>query len=261
MHHDFPEFLAENHFQLLDSVPQHCTQMRNLIISAPASAYPELPDPLVHGLKIDRLEGVQRSPIIHVDVRKILDDFEVRNAVDDIIQGVDDSDSGVDKVCRAVQKPHRAVTGLGYAPIQVNDTLLNAMLLYIVHQDEMPDRRRAPIFTANSRQAFLMDRLMEKLSPEARYYFIGAIANQLRYPNSHTVYFCYALFHLFRAGQNDQMSSDIQMQIMRVLMERYVAHRPHPWGLIVALLELFKNRDYRLWDLPFMKALPDVSRL
>lgn len=259
LHHDFPEILVENHFQLLNSIPPHCTQMRSLIISAPASSYPELPDPLVHGLKIDRLEGIQHAPVVRTNAGAILEDFEVKDAVDDIIQGLDSFDSGIKNIIHAVQNPPKTATGMGFVPLRVNEILLNAIVLYIVQQAEASDNQRVPKFTSNSRQALLMDCLMERLAPEARYHFVGAIVNQLRYPNSHTAFFCYSLFHLFRPNHGGPLSSDIQMQIIRVLMERFIVHRPHPWGLIVAILELFKNREYRLWDLSFMKALPDVS--
>lgn len=39
--------------------------------------------------------------------------------------------------------------------------------------------------------------LIVDLDTEGRYLFLNAIANQLRYPNTHTHYFSFILLHLF----------------------------------------------------------------
>ena len=67
--------------------------------------------------------------------------------------------------------------------------------------------------------------------------FLNAIANQLRYPNSHTHYFSCALRSLF-AKTNAEA---IQEQITRVLLKRLIVNRPHPWGLLITFIELIKN--------------------
>jgi CCR4-NOT transcription complex subunit 1 len=54
---------------------------------------------------------------------------------------------------------------------------------------------------------------------------------------------------------------EIQETITRVLLERLLVHRPHPWGLIITLLEILKNPTYTFWDLPFVKAAPEVRNL
>lgn len=259
LHHDFPEFLVEWHFQLLGSIPQHCTQMRSLILSASIFPYPDLPDPLVQGLKVDQLEESRKSPVIRADIAGILQDTGIRQLTEDFVRGASTGSSAVSAIARALETSPRSVTGMGFTPIHANDKVINALVLYLVQHAEMLSSENSLTFSPTSAEAHLMAALMEHLSPEARYHLISAIANQLRYPNSHTLYFCHALFHLFRPGQNDQESTDVQMQIIRVLMERFIVHRPHPWGLMVALLELVKNRQYGLWDLSFMKALPDVS--
>lgn len=49
---------------------------------------------------------------------------------------------------------------------------------------------------------------------------------QLRYPNSHTHYFSCTLLYLFAEANQEA----IQEQITRVLLERLIVNRPHPWG-------------------------------
>uniref|UniRef100_A0A2C9M1C2 CCR4-Not complex component Not1 C-terminal domain-containing protein n=1 Tax=Biomphalaria glabrata TaxID=6526 RepID=A0A2C9M1C2_BIOGL len=58
----------------------------------------------------------------------------------------------------------------------------------------------------------IFQNLAVNLDTEGRYLFLTAIANQLRYPNSHTHYFSCALLYLFRQA-NDQT---IQEQITRL---------------------------------------------
>ena len=72
IHHDYPEFLAENHFRFCNSIPMHCTQLRNLIVSAYPSVILEMPDPFSAGLKVDRIEDVRQAPIIRADIENIL---------------------------------------------------------------------------------------------------------------------------------------------------------------------------------------------
>ena len=66
--------------------------------------------------------------------------------------------------------------------------------------------------------------------------FLNAIANQLRYPNNHTHYFSCVLLFLF-----ETCGEVVQEQITRVLLERLIVHRPHPWGLLITFIELIKN--------------------
>ena len=104
-----------------------------------------------------------------------------------------------------------------------------------------------------------MARLVKDFNPEAKFHFISAIANQLRYPNTHTHFFSYALLHLLGPPNDDDEVLEIQQIITRVLLERLLVHRPHPWGLITTLLEILRNPIYGFWDLPFVKAAPEVS--
>ena len=45
-----------------------------------------------------------------------------------------------------------------------------------------------------------------------------------------------------------------------VLLERLVANRPHPWGLLITFLELVRNPNLKLWSREFMSISPDVKR-
>ncbi len=103
--------------------------------------------------------------------------------------------------------------------------------------------------------------LVAELSAEARYYFLGAMVNQLRFPNASTQYFSQALLEIFGHDLSDPEATDVRQQITRVLLERLVGYWPQPWGLMITVAELIKNEKYQFFDLPFIKAAPDVSQL
>lgn len=254
LHHDFPEFLAENHFRLCNTIPAHCTQLRNLVLSAYPSSILELPDPFTAGLKVDRLDEIRKAPPIQGDVIATLRRGNITGIIHNALRSSEISDETVHHIIEAVgSEPGESRQS------QPDASLLHALVLYIGQTAiSAAGAKPGPSYNPESAQASLMSKLAKELDPEARYYFIGAIVNQLRYPNSHTHFFSYALLYLFGNDLNDQQESDIRQQITRVLLERLIVHRPHPWGLIITLLELLKNPMYLFWELPFIKANPEV---
>ncbi|MES1917405.1 MAG: CCR4-NOT transcription complex subunit 1, partial [Cercozoa sp. M6MM] len=92
---------------------------------------------------------------------------------------------------------------------------------------------------------------------EGRYYLFNAIANQLRFPNSHTHFFsCLALW-LFHTSPKQVLRE----QLTRVLLERLVVQRPHPWGLLITFIELIKNQRYDFWSHDFVTSSPRLNSL
>ncbi|KAL9004804.1 MAG: hypothetical protein Q9188_002395 [Gyalolechia gomerana] len=252
LHHDFPEFLAENHYRLCNAIPSHCTQLRNLVLSALPSSFVEVPDPFRAGLKVDRLDEVRRPPRIGGGTLALLLRAHIKDILDDVIGGTSASEETVQLVASACGPFQSSLNG-------VDAQLLHAIVLYLGESAiDVANQKGGPAFDNTSPQATFITKLAKELHPEARYHFLSSITNQLRYPNSHTHYFGYALLHLFGYDLADQQESDVRQQITRVLLERLIVHRPHPWGLIVTLLELLKNPAYMFWDLPFIKAAPEA---
>lgn len=252
LHHDFPEFLTENHYRLCNAVPSHCTQLRNLVLSAFPSSFAEVPDPFTAGLKVDRLEEIRRAPRIGGNTLAPLVRAHIKDVLDSVINGGNTSEEAVQAVATACGPSQSSPDG-------VDSQLLHAIVLYLGQSAiHAASQKGGPNFDNTSPQAIFMARLAKELHPEARYHLLSSVTNQLRYPNSHTHYFSYALLHIFGNDQADQQESDVRQQITRVLLERLIVHRPHPWGLIITLLELLKNPAYMFWDLPFIKAAPEV---
>ena len=255
LHHDFPEFLAENHYRLCNTIPPHCTQLRNLVLSAFPSSILELPDPFTAGLKVDRLDEIRKAPTIAGDIMGPLHEGNLKDIIDDALNSSSIPDKNITQIVEVINELTE-----GSSALQLDTALPHAIVLYIGHSAISPSSgKNGPSFIPESPQASFMSKLARELQPEARYFFLSAIANQLRYPNSHTHFFSYTLIHLFGNDLADQQESDVRQQITRVLVERLIVHRPHPWGLIITLLELIKNPNYMFWDLPFIKANPDVS--
>lgn len=64
----------------------------------------------------------------------------------------------------------------------------------------------------------IFQNLAVDLDNEGRYLFLNAIANQLRYPNSHTHYFSCALLYLFVEANSEAIQvliSDLIIYFMR----------------------------------------------
>jgi CCR4-NOT transcription complex subunit 1 len=47
----------------------------------------------------------------------------------------------------------------------------------------------------------------------------------------------------------------------KVLLERFIVHRPHPWGALVTFIELLHNTKYDFWSKDFIRVAPEVTLL
>jgi len=239
--HDFPEFLCKYHFQLCDVIPSSCIQMRNLMLSA----FPRnmrLPDPFTPNLKVDLLPEISESPRIVVDFNASLMGLQVPlNTYLSMRQPA----NFLSELPAKLLLPQSEAIGAG---TRYNVPLTNAMVLYIgmnaIHKGQAIPME-------------MFQQLVHDLDAEGRYILLNAIANQLRYPNSHTHYFSCVLLFLF-AESNVEI---VKEQITRVLLERLIVNRPHPWGLLITFIELIKNPRYQFWSHAFTRCAPEVERL
>lgn len=253
LHHDFPEFLADYHFQLCNVIPNGCMQLRNLVLSAYPTSILELPDPFSDGLKVDRLEDIKRAPNVVNDVVKVLEKSGCSEILDSSIQVSGLKEEPVQKLLEMLPSSKNFNENTDIA-------ILHALVLYVGQKavSATGTSNSGPSFSVNGPYSTLLCRIATALDVVPRYFFLGAIVNQLRYPNSHTWFFSSTILSLFGTGNHDQQRVDIRHQVTRVLLERLVVHRPHPWGLIIVLLELMKNGSHAFWDQPFVKGNPEV---
>ncbi|KAI5811611.1 CCR4-Not complex component, Not1-domain-containing protein [Peziza echinospora] len=255
LHHDFPEFLAQYHFLLCEVIPPKCVQLRNLILSAYPHATSDVPDPFRPNFKAEHLAEMRISPRISGDVFRAIRECGLLDILQDASASPILSEGIMKLIIEACESPSKSAPGLDYG---VNLPVINALVLYIGMS--AVDRYNGEEYELQSMPASILMRLGFDLSIKARYFLLTAIANHLREPNSHTGFFSVVLLGLFNQSQGHQCEMDIRQQITRVLLERLIVHRPHPWGVIITLLDLIKSRKYEFWNLDFVKNSPEVGR-
>ncbi|XP_022732983.1 CCR4-NOT transcription complex subunit 1-like isoform X3 [Durio zibethinus] len=262
--HDFPEFLCDYHFTFCDMIPPSCIQMRNIILSA----FPRnmrLPDPSTPNLKIDLLPEIREPPRILSEVASALKAKQMKADVDEYLKTRPQGSSFLTELKRRLLlSPSEAAS----AGTRYSVPLINSLVLYVGMQAIQQLQSRVPHAqsTANTvpMTVFLVSaaldiflNLIGDLDTEGRYLFLNAIANQLRYPNNHTHYFSFILLYLF-AEANQEI---IQEQITRVMLERLIVNKPHPWGLLITFIELIKNPRYNFWNRSFIRCAPEIEKL
>jgi len=78
---DYPDFLSDFHFNFVNSMPDHCIQLRNLILySYPANI--QQPDPFLKHLKIDKLSEIKQNPRILSNYDNYLSLMNLREDLD-----------------------------------------------------------------------------------------------------------------------------------------------------------------------------------
>lgn len=272
---DCPQLFIEYHYVLCKHIPSSFVQIRNLVLSA----FPEkmvLPDPLTQGLKVDRLPEIKEIPIFAVDPTDDMQRLGLKKLVDLYIKSA--SPAVLKGIASGFKLPSpKADSGLGFDIVTQDATAFNTFVFYIgikavsgekektnasssANSDEEPLAQ----FNRDSPYLALLSNLLLKLDVEGRYFLCEAMANQLRYPNRHTHFFSCVILSLFGnygTGVLGSSKVDIRHIITRVLLERIICNRPHPWGLMITFTELLKNSNYKIFDLPFTKSTPEIERM
>ncbi|KAF2724551.1 Not1-domain-containing protein [Polychaeton citri CBS 116435] len=242
LHHDFPDFLVENHIYLNAAVPRSCTQLHNIVNSAtPLSRVGAQPDPFTPGLKINRLDNIRDPPTTQIDVTKIMEDAKIASAVEAFVSGEGSADH-INTILSSIDEGDS--TG--------NVFLVNALILWIGYKATAT----SSVFSAASGAAKVIDRLTRDGSAALRYQIVGAMVNQVRYANSHTHWFSTALQHFFNTG-----NTEMQETIIRALVERLIQPRPHPWAVILLVIEIIKNHGPEIFAQPWLKSAPQVESM
>ncbi|CAO3574719.1 unnamed protein product [Mortierella alpina] len=295
--HDFPEFLCEYHFAFCDVIPHSCVQLRNLILSA----FPRnmrLPDPFTPGLKVDLLPEIHEPPRVLSDYTSSLT-ISLKRDVDTYLK-TRERGKFMESLCEILAINPDSLD-LYSGGSKYNVSMMNSLVFYVgiqgiaqlhdnikilsdSHDEDCNNNGKGTedssstgkadsnetVDTAWSQEASsqlslivetasmdIFQKLLVALDAEGRYLFLSAIANQLRYPNSHTHYFSRILLLLFLETSEES----VKEQITRVLLERLIVNRPHPWGLLVTFIELIKNPKYAFWDHAFTRIDPDIEKL
>ncbi|KAM0787180.1 hypothetical protein ACM66B_006427 [Microbotryomycetes sp. NB124-2] len=255
--HDFPDFLAQAAFAICDVVPARCVQLHNLVLSAfPVSSAMRLPDPLQSGLQLEALAESHKSPQILSDFTASLSAANLRAQVDRYLQTRSSSDSVLALARQQLQVPGK--DDVVAEAESTNVALANSLVLYlgVAAINQTKASSSSVRFDAQSASVALLRTLLSEVESEQRYYLICAAVNQLRYPNAHTWWFSEFLLNTFAEGAND----GLRETIVRVLLERVVAQRPHVWGVLFTFNQLLDDR-FGLLKHKFVQAAPEVAHL
>jgi CCR4-NOT transcription complex subunit 1 len=259
--HDFPSFLAGYHLSLCNVIPENCVQLRNLVLSA-FPRYMVLPDPFTPNLKIDLLPEITQNPTLVSNVTGPL--TSIRADLDHYLDNSRTSTSSsaflstlLPRLCREGSSGSNgcgnSTTGSisGASAGELDASRVNSLVLYVGMQ---AIARLQDYASSKTPEMEVFVKLMD-LDDYGRYISLNAIANQLRFPSSHTHYFSCVMLYLFGETKDD----GVKEQITRVLLERLIVHRPHPWGLLVTFIELIKNQRYNFWSHSFVRCATEIE--
>lgn len=243
--HDFPTFLAAYHLSFCNVIPENCVQLRNIILAATPKGVP-FHDPINRSFKIDQLPEITQSPLILSNVVGPLE--RIKNELDNYFRGLGSPDF-LSIMVTHLRKDRN--------PKELDAPRVNSLVLYVGMQGlARLQNDRIPSNLSRTPEMELFHKLME-LDDHARYITLNAFANQLRYPSSHTHYFSCVMLFLF----NESKDEGVKEQITRVLLERLITQRPHPWGLLITFIELIKNSKYQFWTHPFTRCATEIEKV
>lgn len=273
--HDYPDFLSDFYTSFCDVLPAACVQLRNVILSA-FSRSMRLPDPLSLGLQVAQLPEVSVAPRLMPAWGAALSHNNIKDYVDEFLHATANRASVfpselISKLMRPAAQLERDPTFCKYAL-----PALNALVLYLGKEGiaDMTNGGSTPTNvpstssgsdgvtspTSKFEQTAAMDvfrYLADELNAEGRYWYFSSLANHLRYPNSHTHYFSCVILYLFSYSDNKM----VKEQITRVLIERLIANRPHPWGLLVTFIELIRNKSYKFWEQDYLECSSEIKEV
>jgi len=184
--HDFPSFLAGYHLSFCNVIPANCVQLRNLVLSA----FPRgmvLPDPFTPNLKIDLLPEISKSPAVLSNVAGPL--TAMRIDLDTYLKSRQ-PEGFIDSLLPRLYKENTK---------EIDAPRVNALVLYVGMQAILNQQNsQISQSLAHTAEMEILKKLME-LNDGGRYISLNAVANQLRYPSSHTHYYsCVMLFSLVK---------------------------------------------------------------
>lgn len=259
LHHDFPDYVAASHVQLCQSLPPHTTQLINMILAATPPSFNKLADPFQPGLKVDRIPEMKEAPPTTFDSAGILQEIGLLDILEQALRN-GPSEDVIAQINHAINKAEGEESTFGYVPVKVNRRVIDAVVARFGHYAvrRASSQSDSAIFVPGGSDIKTLHMLVTEVSAEARYYVLSSMINELRFPSSSTNYFSQAILEIFGHDMSDPEETDIRQQIVRILLERLVGYWPQPWGLVITTLELLKNDKYQFFDLPFIKATPEV---
>lgn len=247
LEHDFPQYVAAQSATLLASIPPHCSQLINTVLLASSR---KMPDPITADL--NAADGETQTSQASESAANYLQETSLLDVVNSAL-GSGPSEDAVAHMTHAITRAE-GKTCFGHAPIGANLAVIDAITMYIGNKAGL----QQPSDPTGSAVATL-SMLLHELAAEPRYYLILSMVNHLKSGGLVTAFFSTFLLHIFGQDLADPEDTEIREQIVRVLLERLIAFWPQPWGLLSTVSRLIREEQYMFFDLPFIKASPEVS--
>ncbi|MES1904328.1 MAG: CCR4-NOT transcription complex subunit 1 [Paramarteilia canceri] len=270
--HDFPNFICDYYFTFCENIATNAIQLRNLILSAfPRSVV--LPCPFSSNRHVEFLKNLNHTPRIVHNYAKILTEMDLN---DKIIAFLSNPSSGSkDFTTSNSNSLAKIVVEIFYnypEKSSLNTSTINAFAIFVGNNAVESLKAKVTKETTLSKYASMITEMPHfslfisvlcQLNDEGKYLLVGAMANHLRYPNTHTHYFSQLLLSLFLApiAPPANNGTEVKEIITRVLLERLTVSRPHPWGLLVTFIDLLRRPVYRIWSHDFVSYTPEIRKL
>nr|QSE03639.1 CCR4-NOT transcription complex subunit1 NOT1 [Metchnikovella dogieli] len=217
---DHPDFFVKHCTELTACMPLEALQIRNIVLSAFPSTY-TICGPFEPGLSLETINSSSIHPPIPEDVAK-----HAKTAQESILAALERLDE--------VNGPAEHNTVVNQAVVVATTTPSKAGKVHDI------------LFS-----------LLRQAQPRQFYRLISALINNVRYPNTHTLFCTNILFEMFLLDFGD-LKKEVAM---RAILERLIANRPHPWGVLFLFIELVRSEKYSIADAPFITQKKKVHAL
>ncbi|CCK72050.1 CCR4-NOT core subunit CDC39 KNAG_0I02650 [Huiozyma naganishii CBS 8797] len=256
---DFPEFLIENHYQLLNNLPCSYFQLKNVVLSAIPTKMC-FPNPYNPTLQLSNLESCQECPSVFYD--PINDLSTLKKPVDNYLRIP--SNSLLRTILGSVFRSEYDVrNGVGFDFLSVDSKVVRAIVLHVGVEAGLENERTSSnaVFNPESSYYTLLYNMIHDGTAELKFQVIEVMVEQLRYPNIHTYWFNYVLLNMFTSKDFGDQIAEVQELILRCILERIIVNKPHPWGVSILTTQLLNQDEVNLLELEFIKTVPEIEKM
>lgn len=237
LQNDFPDFLTQHAFELLEDLPPYLKQLRNVVLSTfPRNMKPPIPFGSA-GAGADLKEYRFLPPLSQrVDCR--INSHNLQLAILTHLKS-----KGADDVGGLVASFYNTTMG-GRA--RLNAPLVRSFIFFLPHLVYRYYQNSHLFYQYRDQSFNLLYRILRLEHFELNEKMIGAVMDNLTYPNHVTFYYAQLVLSLF----NQLFDEKVAEQCLRHLYDRLMVDKPHPWGV----LHLFSN--FLATSLPLLLKRP-----
>lgn len=256
---DIPEFLIENHLELMNNLPPTYFQLKNVILSAIPKKM-MLPNPYDPALSLEEIAACKEPPKVFYD--PISDSSILKKPVDNYLR-IPSNSLLKTIINQTYRNEFELKNGIGYDYLSVNINVVRAIVVHVGIEVGFEYQRMSSSAVFNTKSAYytLLFNMIHEGAVELQYQIIQVMVEQLRYPNVHTYWFIFALRNMFVSEEWGEQLLGVQEIILRNLLERIIVNKPHAWGVSVVFTQLITSKEINLLELPFVKNLPEIANL